>query len=144
MLLWVLDHHSAVDNDHLAGYVGRVIGCQKRNGRSDIGRGAKPPQRNRTGGPAAGLGCHRPGHFRLDESRGDRIYQDVSGRELLCNRLGEPDEARLARGIVRLSFVAYPADNTGDVDYPAPSPLHHTARCSTNRGEWAAKVRVEY
>jgi len=32
----VLHHHSAVDNDNLAGYVGCLIRCKKHHGRGNV------------------------------------------------------------------------------------------------------------
>ena len=70
-----------------------------------------------------------------------RMLRDA---ELLGDRLGEADQPRLARRVVRLPLVADDADDAGDVDDPSPAPLHHAARRRANRDERAAQVGVDH
>src|SRR5471032_2146656 len=43
---------------------------------------------------------------RLDIAEGHGVHRDVVAAELLGQRLGETDDARLARGVIRLAGIA--------------------------------------
>ena len=90
-----------------------------------------------------GFRSHRRGHLGFDEPGRDRIDQDVARAELLGDRLGQRDQARLAGGVVRLTLVADDADDARDVDDPAAAPLHHAARYRANCREGAAQIRID-
>ncbi len=70
-----------------------------------------------------------------------RMFRDASS---FATRLGEADQPRLARGVVRLPRVADEADHARDVDDPPRPPLHHAARRRAHRREGALQVRVEH
>src|SRR6185436_3151610 len=59
--------------------------------------------------------AERLGEAGLDVAEGNRIHRDVVAAELLGQRLGEADDARLAGRVVRLAGIAVDARGRGDV-----------------------------
>src|ERR1051326_7220395 len=65
-------------------------------------------------------------------------------RSLLGHRLAEPDEPRLAGGVIGLPLVAGESDDARDVDDPARLPLHHPLEHRAGGVKGALEVRVEH
>src|ERR1700730_6631171 len=57
----------------------------------------------------------RLGETGLDVAEGDGVHRDVVAAELLGQRLGEADDARLAGRVVLLAGIAVDARGRGDV-----------------------------
>ena len=68
------------------------------------------------------------GQLGLHVARRDDVRAHVAAAELLRERLREPDDPRLRRGVVRLAPVAVDADDRGDVDDRSGALLHHRPR----------------
>ena len=58
--------------------------------------------------------------------------------------LGKADEARLARGVIRLAGIASEAGDGGDIDDAAGALLEHGAHHALDEVERALEIRIEH
>jgi hypothetical protein len=83
------------------------------------------------------------GHVGLDVSRRDGVAANVPRRQLPRHALGEPEEARLGRGVVRLARVPHEAHHRAHVHDHSVAELHHATRYGPRHVEGALEVGVD-
>ena len=79
----------------------------------------------------------------LRRRRRDAVDEDVPGRELLAERLGQADQPRLRRAVVRRVRVAFLAGDRRDVDDPAVAARDHVRDDRAAGEEGAGQVDVD-
>src|SRR5207302_8536710 len=114
-------HHPAVDDQHLTRNVAREVGHEKEHRRGDIRPLPQPAQRNRPDQGFPRVAGDGAGKLRVDEPRGHRVHQDVTGSQLLADGFGETDQTGLRRGVVRLPLVPAAALYALYIGYPPPT-----------------------
>src|SRR5207253_5796222 len=137
-------HHPAVDDQQLPRNVAGEVGGEKEHGGGDVLCLPQPAQWDGFDQGLPRLRGDPAGQLGVDEARRHGVHQHVARGELLGDRLGEPDQARLGRRVVRLPLVPGHPHDAGDVDDPAPAPLDHAPGGVLGRQERAFQVRVEH
>src|SRR2546421_2926632 len=118
-------HHPAVDDQHLPRNVAREVAHEKEHRRGDIRPLPQPAQRNRPDQGFPRVAGDGAGKLRVDEPRGHRVHQDVTGSQLLGDGFGETDQTGLGRSVIRLPLVPVDAHYARDIDDPPPASLDH-------------------
>src|SRR5437667_438259 len=136
-------HHPAVDDQHLTRNVAREVGHEKEHRRGDIRPLPQPAQRNRPDQGFPRVAGDGAGELRVDEPRGHRVHQDVTGGQLLGDGFGETDRTGLGRGVIRLPLVPVDAHYARDIDDPPPAPLDHPPGRVLRHEERALEIRVD-
>lgn len=127
-LLHQLSHEQpTVDVDQLASDVSGAGGRQKRNRAGDIVATSKPSQGDLTDQRLPLLFGQRAGQIRVDESRCDGIYGDVSRPELTCQSARKADHSRFCRGVIDLPRISHHAHHRGDIDDSAALGAHEVS-----------------
>src|SRR5205823_6029331 len=103
----------------------------------------QPAQRNRPDQGFPRVAGDGAGKLRVDEPRGHRVHQDVTGSQLLGDGFGETDQTGLRRGVVRLPLVPVDAHYARDIDDPPPAPLDHAPGRVLGHEERALEIRVD-
>src|SRR5437016_8196818 len=137
-------HHPAVDDQQLPRNVAGEVGGEKEHGGGDILPLPQPAQWDGLDQGLPRLRADPAGQFGVDEPGRHGVHQHVARGELFGDLLGEPDQSRLGRRVVRLTLVPGHPDDAGYVDDPAPPPLHDPPRGVLGRQERALQVRVEH
>src|SRR5229473_4365882 len=137
-------HHPAVDDQHLTRNVAREVGREKEHCCRDIRALPQPAQRNRPDQRFPRVAGDGAGELRIDEPRGHRVHQDVTGGQFLGDGFGEADETGLGRGVVRLPLVPVDAHDARDIDDPPPAPLDHPPGRVLGHEERALQIRVDH
>src|SRR3989440_6329006 len=137
-------HHPAVDDQHLTRNVAREVGHEKEHRRGDIRPLPQPAQWNRPDQRFPRVAGDGAGELRVDEPRGHRVHQDVTGSQLLGDGFGETDQTGLGRGVVRLPLVPVDAHYARDIDDPPPAPLDHAPGRVLGHEERALQIRVDH
>src|SRR5213078_1443659 len=132
-------HHPAVDDQQLPRNVAGEVGGEKEHGGGDVLSLPQPAQWDGFDQGLPRLRGDPAGQLGVDEARRHGVHQHVARGELLGDRLGEPDQARLGRRVVRLPLVPGHPHDAGDVDDPAPAPLDHAPGGVLGRQERAFK-----
>src|SRR5215510_3669775 len=134
-----LHDHATVDRPSLTGDIGGARRRQECDHLRDILGGPQSAQWD-TG---LELGLRRLGelrrHLRRDVTRTYRVHRDRAAGELARQRLREPEQARLAGGVVRLARVTHEADHGRHVHDAAIARLHHRARDRARAAERAGE-----
>ena len=88
---------AAVGAEHLSGYEGRPIRCQKLDRGSNILGSAEPAEGSSLGEHIKGLLPEHLHHIGVYNARCDAVYADMRRRKLLRKRPREPDDGVLCR-----------------------------------------------
>src|SRR5437870_1039484 len=137
-------HHPAVDDQHLTRNVAREVGHEKEHRRGDIRPLPQPAQWNRPDQGFPRVAGDGAGELRIDEPRGHRVHQHVTGGQFLGDGFGETDQTGLGRGVVRLPLVAVDAHYARDIDDPPPAALDHAPGGVLGHEERALEIRVDH
>src|SRR3989454_3385888 len=137
-------HHPAVDDQHLTRNVAREVGHEKEHCCRDIRPLPQPAQRNRPDQGFPRVAGDGAGKLRIDEPRGHRVHQDVTGGQFLGDGFGETDQTGLGRGVIRLPLVPVDAHDARDIDDPPPAPLDHPPGRVLGHEERALQIRVDH
>src|SRR5215469_474035 len=128
---------AAVDGPDLAGDVSGLVRGEEADRPCDLLRLAQPANRDLLLDPDQYLVRDRGQHVGGDEAGGDRVDGEpdpLSGVQacpleledrLFGQRLGQPEQTRLGRGVVDLADVAGLADHRRHADDPAAALLDH-------------------
>src|SRR5262249_45364776 len=100
---------AAVDVHDLTGDIGRAVSGEESYHVGDLARRADSGERHLCQEGLARLVGQRGRHVRLHETGRHRVDEDAPPRELARGGLGQSDEPRLGRGVVRLAGVAHRA-----------------------------------
>src|SRR5450830_55733 len=110
---------AAVDRDDGAGDVRRLIAGDPANDVGYLG-GFREPARGDLGQVVLLRGLRKfGGHVRIDEARRHHVRRDAAAAQFPGQRAGDPDEARLGRGVVDLAGCAVEAGDGGDQHHSA-------------------------
>src|SRR3954469_7744936 len=132
--------HPAIDRQDLPRNIRRLVRRKKADGRRDIVRCAEASQRYlRRPFLARALG-NRARHIRFDQPWRHDVDGDAARRDFERNRLGESDDPRLRRGVVRLPRITALPDDRADTDDPAAALPNHRLQHRLSQREDAGQV----
>src|SRR5437867_3698660 len=114
-------HHPAVDDQQLPRNVAGEVGGEKEHVGGDILPLSQPAQWHGLDQGLPRLRADPAGQFGVDEPGRHGVHQHVARGELFGDRLGEPDQSRLGRRVVRLTLGPGHPDDAGNDDDPAPA-----------------------
>src|SRR5437879_224990 len=136
-------HQATADDQQLPRNVAREVGGEKEHGRGHVCGLCPSPEGDSVDEGLPRLRGDSFGQLRFHEAGGDGVDEHVAGCQLLGHRLGEPDEPRLGRRVVRLARVPPQAHDASDVDDAAVTPLDHPTRHVLRHQEGAFEVGVQ-
>src|SRR3954447_18735332 len=102
----LLGVHPAVHGQNVSCNIRRLVRGKKAHGVCHVRGAAQPPQRNLRRPVSARTVRQGPSHVGLDEPGRHHVHCDAARGNFARDRLAEPDQAHLGRGVVGLAGVA--------------------------------------
>ena len=136
--------HATVDADRLTGNEPRFVAGEVRHARGDVVARTQPLHSHQRRHVILYLLRQAGSHVGLDEARRNRVAGDVLAAQFAGDRLREPEQAGLGRGVIGLAGVAHHAAGAADIHNAAELVFHHRPRTGPNRHKGRLEIGIKH
>src|SRR3954466_9303381 len=140
----LLGVHPAVHGQNVSCNIRRLVRGKKAHGVCHVRGAAQPPQRNLRRPVPTRTVRQGPSHVGLDEPGRHHVHCDAARGDFARDRLTEPDQARLGRGVVGLAGVAALPHHGADGHEAASTLLDHGLQGRLAQRERRRQIRRQH